>query len=458
MELSKTTPGNTGLRRSLRNRHMMMIAIGGNIGAGLFVGSGTVIGTAGPIAVLSYLLAGILVLFTMRMLGEMVVAKPSAGSFSDYARMTLGPWAGFTVGWLYWWYIVVVVGFEVVAAAGILRQWIDMPLWVLALVVLVVFTLTNLFSVRTYGEVEFWFASIKIAAIVVFLVIGALFVLGAWPGAELSFVNLTGRGGFAPHGVMAMASAIVVVIVALVGAEIVTIAAGETSEPQRSVAKATTGVLWRVMLFYVGSVFLVVTIISWEDAEALKSPYVTVLERVGLPSAATVMNVIILIAVLSVLNSILYVSSRMLFVLARHGDAPRAMVALTRNRVPARAILAGTTVGFLSVVMAYYSPDAVFSFLINSSGTIALFVYLIITVSHLRLRKRLEREEPEALTLKMWGYPYLTYLTIACFCAVLVSMAVRPDQRIQLVAGCVSLAVILVAYALRRRRASSAAR
>ncbi|MFI1383406.1 amino acid permease [Embleya sp. NPDC020886] len=438
------------LSRSLRNRHMAMIAIGGAIGAGLFVGSGSVIKTAGPAAIVSYCLAGALVLCTMRMLGEMVVARPSSGSFSDYARTAIGPWAGFTIGWLYWYYYVVIVAVEAVAGAAILHAWLDLPLWVLAMALMAVMTATNLLSVKSFGEFEFWFSSVKVAAIIAFLVVGGLHVFGAWPGSSFDFANLTSHGGFAPNGFTSIFSAIVVVIFAFGGAEIVTIAAAESKEPERSVARATTGIIWRIILFYVGSIFLVVTIVPWDGAEVLASPYVAAWDIIGLPGAGTVMDVVILTAVLSVLNSSVYVSSRMLFALASHGDAPKWSVKTSRRNVPVRAILAGTVVGWVSVLLAYLSPDTVFTYLVNSSGAIAIFMYIMIGASQLRMRRRLEREAPERLTLKMWLFPYLTWIVMAGFVAVLVAMAVIDDQRTQLFTSLGSLAVVLVAYAIRR--------
>src|SRR3954466_8559679 len=207
--------------KGLKQRHLTMIAIGGVIGAGLFVGSGAIIGKVGPASFLTYAITGVLIVMVMRMLGEMAVANPSTGSFADYARQSLGGWAGFSVGWLYWYFWVIVVGFEAVAGAKILQRWLPgVPLWIMALVLMVLMTATNLFSVSSYGEFEYWFAGIKVFAIMVFIVLGALFVLGLWPGRHLDFSNLTSHGGFLPHGVGALFSGIVIVVFSMVGAEI----------------------------------------------------------------------------------------------------------------------------------------------------------------------------------------------------------------------------------------------
>ncbi|WP_067698675.1 amino acid permease [Nocardia jejuensis] len=438
-----------GLRTGLRRRHMTMLAIGGAIGAGLFVGSGSVIGTAGPAAIVSYGAAGLLVLCVMRALGEMVVARPVAGSLAEYSRMALGPFAGFTIGWLYWYLYVILVGAEAVAGAAILANWIELPQWTLSAGLLVVMTSVNLVSVRSFGEFEFWFASIKVVAIVVFLAMGAAWVFGLWPDAESGFGNLTGHGGFAPNGVAGIFSAIVVVMFAFGGTEIVTVAAAESREPGQAVARATNNVLWRVGLFYVASIFLVVTILPWNDAEVLRSPFVSALDHMGVPAAATIMQVVILTAVLSVLNSAIYVSSRMLYVLTRDGDAPAALVKVNKRGVPARAVLLGTVAAWGAVVASYVSPDQVFTFLVNSIGVVLAFVYVAIMFSQLRLRARLRREDPSALTYRMWGYPYISWLVILAIAAVFIAMARNPDQRPQLLASTASLAFVAALYPLR---------
>ena len=440
-----------GLKTGLRRRHMTMLAIGGAVGAGLFVGSGAVIKTAGPAAILSYAVAGLLVLCVLRALGEMVVARPVAGSLAEYARMALGPFAGFTIGWLYWYLYVILVGAEAVAGAAILATWIDLPQWTLAAALLIVMTAVNLVSVRSFGEFEFWFASIKVAAILVFLILGVLYVLGLWPDSHGGLGNLTGHGGMLPNGLTSVFSAIVAVMFAFGGTEIVTIAAAESKEPGRAVAKATGNVLWRVALFYVGSIFLVVAILPWNDAKVLTSPFVSALDEIGFPAAGTVMQAVILTAVLSVLNSAIYVSSRMLYVLTRDGDAPAGLVTLNRRGVPVRAILLGTVAAWAAVIASYVSPDQVFKFLMNSIGVILAFVYLAILVSQFRLRARLQREDPASLTYKMWGYPVVTLLVIAALLAVLISMAFMAEQRSQLLASVISLLVVAALYPLRKR-------
>ncbi len=451
--------GQSGLQHALKQRHMTMIAIGGVIGAGLFVGSGVVVNSTGPAVIGSFLITGLLVILVMRMLGEMAVAYPAIGGFYEYSRLAMGDLAGFLTGWMYWYFWVIVVALEAVAGATLLQFWLPhVPSWVFTLVLMLIFTATNLVSVRNFGEFEFWFASIKVAAIVVFLLLGSLYVIGLWPGAEAGFSNLTAHGGFAPNGVGVVLAGAVAATGFYFGAEIVTIAAAESAEPARAVSRATGSVIWRVLLFYVGSIILVVTIIPWND-DRIKTPYVSALETIGIPGAPHIMNAVVLTAVLSALNSGLYVSSRMLMALARKGDAPQGMAKLAPNGVPIRAILAGTAFGYVAVVMSYLSPDTVFAFLVSSYGTVAIFVYLLIAVSQLRLRRRLEREDPGRLLVKMWAYPYLTILAILGMISIVVAMAFIPEQRTPLLLGVVSLAVLLVAYAPRslwgRRPATS---
>ncbi|MGO9252425.1 MAG: amino acid permease, partial [Mycobacterium sp.] len=415
------------LRQGLSQRQLSMIAIGGVIGAGLFVGSGVVIRNTGPAAFLTYALCGLLIVLVMRMLGEMAAANPSTGSFADYAARALGGWAGFSVAWLYWYFWVIVVGFEAVAGGKVLNYWFHAPLWLLSLCLMVLMTATNLFSVTSFGEFEFWFAGIKVATIVLFIVVGTVFVLV--PGHHPGFANLTSHGGFFPKGVGAVFAAIVVVIFSMVGAEIVTVAAAESRDPELAVQRATRSVVARIGIFFVGSVFLLVVILPWNSVEVGASPYVAALKHIGLPGADQVMNAVVLTAVLSCLNSGLYTASRMLFVLADRREAPARLVSLSRRGVPHIAILSSSAVGFLCVVMAWVAPGTVFLFLLNSSGAIILFVYWLIALSQIILRRR---TPPERLRVKMWFFPVLSVLTLGAITAVLVQMAFDRSARSQL--------------------------
>jgi GABA permease len=424
-----------------------MIALGGVIGAGLFVGSGVVIKDTGPAAFLTYAICGLLIILVMRMLGEMAAANPSTGSFADYAAKALGGWAGFSVGWLYWYFWVIVVGFEAVAGGKVLNYWFPAPLWLMSLCLMVLMTATNLFSVSSFGEFEFWFAGIKVATIVIFLFVGTVYVLGFLPGHHGGFANLTAEGGFFPKGVGAVFAAIVVVIFSMVGAEVVTVAAAESRDPELGVQRATRSVVARIAIFFVGSVFLLVVILPWNSVELGASPYVAAFKHMGLGGADQVMNAVVLTAVLSCLNSGLYTASRMLFVLAARQEAPTQLVRLSRRGVPYVAILFSSTVGFLCVLMAWVAPHTVFLFLLNSSGAIILFVYWLIALSQIVLRRR---TPAETLRVKMWFFPVLSILTLMGITAVLVQMAFDRSARSQLWLSLLSWAVVIALYAVSR--------
>ncbi|GAA3302368.1 amino acid permease [Streptomyces cinereospinus] len=440
-----------------------MIAIGGVIGAGLFVGSSSGIATAGPGILLSYALVGTMVVLVMRMLGEMSAANPTSGSFSAHADRALGRWAGFSIGWLYWFFWVVVLAVEATAGAVILEGWIPaVPQWAWALIVMVVLTATNLVSVSSYGEFEFWFAGIKVVAIVAFIVVGALAVLGVLPGVDsqgAGLANLTDHGGFLPNGPGAILTGMLLVVFSFMGSEIVTLAAGETANPQRAVTRATNSVIWRIAVFYLGSIFVVVTLLPWNDPSVTeKGSYVAALDSLDIAHAGQIMNFIVLTSVLSCLNSGLYTASRMAFSLGERGDAPKSFARTTSRGAPLAAVLASVVFGFVAVFFNYAYPDTIFLFLVNSSGAVALFVWLVICFSQLRLRKVIEREEPEKLVVRMWLYPYLTWATIALIVFVLGYMLTdtEHDNR-EILLLSLLVAALVVAIALVRERIGAGA-
>ncbi|MEW1749917.1 amino acid permease [Streptomyces angustmyceticus] len=457
-------PGQSGLQSGLKNRHLSMIAVGGVIGAGLFVGSASGIAAAGPGILLSYALVGALVVFVMRMLGEMAAANPTSGSFSAYADRALGRWAGFSIGWLYWFFWVVVLAVEATAGAAILTSWVPaVPQWAWALIVMIVLTATNLASVASFGEFEFWFAGIKVVAIAAFIALGGLAIFGVLPGSDnaaTGFSNLTAHGGFLPHGPTAILTGVLMVVFSFMGSEIVTLAAGESEDPQRAVTKATKSVIWRVGIFYLGSILVVVSLLPWNDPSiAKKGSYVAALDSIGIPHAGQIMNVIVLTAVLSCLNSGLYTASRMAFSLGQRGDAPKAFARTNTRGVPQAAILASVLFGFIAVGFNYLWPTTVFQFLLNSSGAVALFVWLVICFSQLRMRGIILRENPEKLVVRMWLFPYLTWATIAMISFVLVYMLTDDSEgggRIQVLLS-VLLAVVVVGVSLVRDRLGRAA-
>ncbi|MEV0220218.1 amino acid permease [Streptomyces sp. NPDC050704] len=453
-----------GLQAGLKNRHLSMIAIGGVIGAGLFVGSSSGIATAGPGILLSYALVGTMVVLVMRMLGEMSAANPTSGSFSAHADRALGRWAGFSIGWLYWFFWVVVLAIEATAGAVILESWVPaVPQWGWALIVMVVLTATNLGSVGSYGEFEFWFAGIKVVAIGAFIVIGGLAVFGVLPGVDSDSAglgNLTDHGGFLPNGPGAILTGILLVVFSFMGSEIATLAAGESEDPQRAVTKSTNSVIWRIGVFYLGSIFVVVTLIPWDSPAIQKDgSYVAALNSLGIANAGEIMKFIVLTSVLSCLNSGLYTASRMAFSLGRRGDAPKSFGRTNSRGVPMTAIIASVVFGFVAVFFNYEFPDSVFLFLVNSSGAVALFVWLVICVSQLRMRKIIERESPEKLVVRMWLYPYLTYATIAVILFVLGYMLTdtehdgRETVLLSLLVAAIVVGIALVMEKMRRGKA-----
>src|SRR5207253_2945166 len=311
---------------------------------------------------------GTLVLLVMRMLGEMALALPSVRSFTEFARAGLGPWAGFVAGWLYWYFWIIVVPVEAIAGARILHDWLGLPAWILGLALMGIMTAVNLMSARSYGEFEFWFASIKVAAIIVFIALTAAFVCGLSSPTGPTFSNLTAYGGFMPKGLLSVLAGAVTVYFSLTGAEITTIAAAESQEPARAVARMSTSVILRILTFYVGSVLLIVTAVPWVQVRPGESPFTLVLNTMHFKWASLAMSAIILTAVLSCLNSAFYVCSRVLFVLAEHGDAPQWLVQLNTRRVPTRSVWMGSLAGVLGILAAITSPQPVFAFLVNASG------------------------------------------------------------------------------------------
>jgi L-asparagine transporter-like permease len=427
-----------------------MIALGGIIGAGLFVGSSAAIASAGPAILISYALTGLIVLLVMRMLGEMALAHPGLLGFTDYARVGLGNWAGFTTGWLYWFFWVVVVGVEAIAAGSILQPMTGLAVWQSGLLFIVAMTLTNLRSTRTYGEFEFWFASIKVGAILAFVLTAGLYLAQRYEsGVSHPFNYLTSNHGFAPLGWSAVFVGVSSVIFTLVGGEIATLAAAESMEPEQAVAKLTVSLILRVTIFYVLSLFLILCIVPWSQIVPGRSPFVAALEVIGIRGAPLMMNLLVLTAALSALNSALYVTSRTLFVLAAHGDAPQSLVILSARQVPVRAILISTLVGYACVITSILSPQVVFAFLINASGAVILFVYALITLAQIGHRRRLERSDADRLKLKMWGFPWLSYAVLAVIGAILASMAVTKETAPQFFSSALALTITIAVYFIR---------
>ncbi|WP_242207444.1 MULTISPECIES: GABA permease [unclassified Pseudomonas] len=420
------------LAQGFKPRHVTMLSIAGIIGAGLFVGSGHAIAAAGPAVLLAYLFSGLLVVLVMRMLGEMAVANPDTGSFSTYADQAIGRWAGFTIGWLYWWFWVLVIPIEALAAGHVLNQWFpQVDAWLFALGSIIALVVTNLFSVSKYGEFEFWFAMAKVVAIIGFIGVGFAVLMGWIPDREVSGLSglMADHGGFAPNGLSAVVGAFITIMFSFIGTEAVTIAAAESNDPSRNIAKATRSVIWRIGVFYLLSIFVVISVVPWNDPLlASVGSYQRALEIMNIPHAKFMVDVVVLIAVASCMNSSIYIASRMLYSLGRRGDAPKILKATSSAGVPRAAVIASTVLGALITVWSYFMPAGLFQFLLASSGAIALLVYLAIAVSQLRMRRILQQRNVE-LTFRMWLFPWLTWLVIVFICAALAVMMITPQHR-----------------------------
>ena len=457
--VSKKQGQETSLKAGLKPRHLTMMSIAGVIGGSLFVGSGSVIHSAGPAAVLAYLAGGILMMLIMRMLGEMATSSPDTGSFSTYADRAIGRWAGFTIGWLYWGYWVILMAWEAYVAGKILHNWapgISVNVFVLATTLVLISI--NFFNVKNYGEFEFWFALIKVVAIFSFLAIGSLAVLNIWNFGTVSGISNLTEHGFMPNGFDPVVGAMLGVMFGFLGAEIATIAASESDNPSRQIVKTTKSVIWRVALFYVGSIFLIVCLVPWNDpmlGESGYGSYRRTLELLGIPGAELIMNAVVLTSVSSCMISAHYTASRMLFSLASRGDAP-AVFKMTwqKTGVPIYAVIGSCAI---AVVLAFINfsetlrPKDVLDTLMNTTGMIALLVYLVIAYSQLKMRRKLKNHSQD-IPLKMWLYPWLTWAVIVFILACIVIMACMPEYQTLIVStggAAILVALIGVVHQLR---------
>lgn len=452
-ERASASPGSQRLADGLKQRHVVMLSIGGSIGAGLFVGSGHAIAEAGPAALLAYVFGSLLVVTVMRMLGEMACAMPDSGSFSTYADKAIGPWAGFTIGWMYWWFWVLVVPLEATAAANILNGWLpDIPVWQLSVLVTAALTIANLASVKNYGELEFWFAIVKVTGILIFIGCGVAAISGFLPAVKLTpWQTLTRHGGFMPRGMAPVIGALLTTMFTFLGTEVVTIAAAESENPAREIGRAITSVVWRISLFYIGSILVIICTVPWNDANLTRlGAYQAVLGAFHIPYARLITDGLILVAVGSCLNSALYTASRMMYSLGVRKQAPGFVTRTTSNGVPARAVLASSLVAFAACGANYLAPKYVFDALLSTTGAIALLVYLVIAVSQLRLHKRLVAAGP--LKVRMWLHTFLGVLVVLLIGGAFVVMVLSEDHRREVVATLGCCAALAVAGYVRQRR------
>lgn len=439
----------------MKPRHLKMMGLGSVIGAGLFLGSGVGVQIAGPAVLLAYAVAGVLVMITMGALGEMASANPQSGAFAVYATQALGPVVGVSLGWLWWLQIVIVVAAEAVGAASLLATlWPSLSVPLCALTVMVCFTLINLCDVRHMGEFEFWLTLIKVVAVLAFIAVGVVVIAGQMPGVPSpGLTNLIHQGGFAPHGLSGVATALLVVMFAFGGTEIVVIAAADTADPGRILARTIGIVAFRILIFYLGSMAVIVTLIPWHS-DALKSPFAAVLALAKIPGAVSGITLIAVTALLSALNSNLYGASRMISALAHQGEAPSFLGYHSARNVPVWAVLCSALVGFSAALWEFLMPNQVLNTLLNVVGASCLLVWGIALLSQCILRAQSQRKQV-TLPYVMPGYPWLTLVGLALmggvFILALVSSQTRPKFLAMLMTVTL-IAVIRCAVGARRRR------
>lgn len=447
--------------KKLRGRHVTMITLGGIIGASLFVGSANIVRNTGPAAVLSYAAGGLLVFLAMRMLGEMASARPAVGSFMEYARVGLGNWAAYIVGWLYWYFWVGVIAYEAVVGGGILHGWFPfLPAWAGSLALLAIFVCTNLISLRTFGETEFWLASIKVIAIVVFLTAGVLFALGLWPDTSFSVSNLWDEDGFMPNGIGVVFSSIALVLFSYFGTEIAVMAAAESENPTKGIRQAANTVIWRVMLFYVGAILVIVTIVPWNQLPdpSVIAPFTYVFSLFGVPGADVIMGLVIFTAVISVLNSGTYSASRMFAALAEKGLAPGFVAKRNKRGVPALAVILSTVGGLIATLVNFLAPSSgIYDFIMNSTGLVALFVYVFIAVTQWRLRVNMTPEERGNLTLKVWLFPWLNIVLLLGAVGIVAIMMFSETGRVQVGTSLIAATALVLFWPIVRKKVAPAA-
>jgi AAT family amino acid transporter len=455
------TQREAGLQRELSARQLSMIAIGGAIGTGLFLGSGFAIGYAGPAVLLSYLIGAVITLLLMGCMAEMTVAHPTSGSFGAWAEFYLSPLCGFLVRFAYWAGVVFALGTEVTAIAVYMRFWFPaVPGWIWICGFTLVLVLVNAFNVRFFGTVEYVFSALKVSAIVAFLFLGAWVVFSASHGAAanaangempIGFANYTAFGGFFPKGISGMWIAVLVSLFSYFSIEMIAVAAGEAKDPQRAITHAFRATVLRLVLFYLLTLGLVLAIVPWQimASGTTQSPFVTVMIRTHIAGAAGVINLVILIAALSAMNSQLYITTRMLFSLARAGLAPRRLGVLTRHGVPIAALLVSTAgIGLAAVLNARYH-DRSFLLMLAISMFGPMFTWLMIFVTHLSFRRHHAQEK---LVFRMWGYPYTSMLGAGLMLAALITTLFVRAFHPTLIYGIPFLLMLIAVYALRPAR------
>ena len=454
-----TTPEHGGLARNLRNRHIQLIAIGGTIGVGLFLGSAQAIHKAGPGLLLAYLLGGVAIFFIMRALGELLTYRPVAGSFATYAEEFCGPFAGFVTGWSYWFMWVVIAMAELTAIGIYVRYWLpELPQWVPALVALVLLYGSNLLAVRVFGELEFWFALIKVVTIVALILAGLaviFFHLGEL-GATASFANLHSHGGFMPFGVLPVLLTLQIVMFAYSGVELIGVTAGEAENPQVVLPRATNGVILRILIFYLGALLVIMSVVPWNELDPNVSPFVFVFQKLQVPAAASLITAVVITAAASSCNSGLFSTGRMLWSLAQRGHGPQVFARLNAQQVPAAGIHASAAVMLLAVVLNYWVPKEVFTWVTSITLIGTLWTWGIILVSHRNYRLAVRAGRVAAAPFRMPGAPYANWAVLAFLVVVSALLWLDKDTRVALFVAPFWFALLGVGYASLRHRADRA--
>lgn len=441
------------LGNGLKVRHLTMMGLGSTIGAGLFLGTGVGIKAAGPAVLLAYVVAGSLAVLIMRMLGEIGSVIPASGSFSEYAELGIGRWAGFVQGWIYWLATIAVLGAELTGASAFVSSWFGVEPWIPAAIFVAFFAVVNLLRVRTFGEFEFWFAFVKVAVLVFFLVVGALLIFGLLPGHSFVGTSTFLADGFMPNGIGGVATAILAVAFAFGGIEVVAIAAAESEDPAHSLINAVRSTITRISVFYLGSVLVITFLLPWSSLGAAKgaadSPFTHVLSLAGIPGVAFAMEVVIVLALLSAFNAQIFASSRMLYSLARRGEAPAVFARTSDSDVPRAAIIVAIVLAVVMVVLNMLDTGWLLGFMLNSAGASLLIVWGFIAASQLNLRPRLEKLH--TLKVRMWVYPVFTWITILALLALTALMLSDASARVQLSSAAIMFFGLFVAALINAR-------
>ncbi|MGV0346440.1 amino acid permease [Corynebacterium coyleae] len=446
-----SSTSNSELGTGLKSRHLTLMGLGTAVGAGLFLGVGVGIRAAGPAILVAYAIAGLIVIAVMRMLGEMAAAHPSSGSFATYGRMAYGHWAGFLLGWLYYFLLIMACGAELTGASAMMASWFDVPQWVPGLIVVVVLTAVNLAQVKGFGEFEYWFAMIKIAVIVGFLIIGVLLWLGVLPASGFVGFDNVRESGFAPNGVAGIAAGLLAVAFAFGGIEVVTIAAAESEDPADNVKRAVNSIIWRIAIFYLGSVAVITLLLPYATIDgadsAADSPFTAVLEMANIPGAAAFMEVVIVLALLSAFNAQLYGTSRLGYQQALEGDAPKWMAKTNANNVPMNSVLVSVVFAFLAVGLQWWNPPGMIDFIMSATGGCLIVTWIMITLSFIKLHPRISES-----AVRVHGATWVPWVTLAALVGLTVLMLFDDAARSQVISVTIlSLALVGLSLLPKKR-------